>query len=289
MQAAIPFSWYADRDVLPRERERIFRHAWQYVARADEVEAGKPVAAVVGDIPLVVARDGDGALHAVLERHEPASVASWGPFVFANPDATAPPLAEALGEIPVQLRELGLDVDALVFHHRADWELAANWKIICENFLECYHCPNAHPSFSQVIDVSPDAYRLEASGLTSTQFGPLRRDGGETIPRGQFHFLWPNTGINVFAGEPNISIGPILPLTPERTRRYLDYFFAPEVSNDWIGELLELDGIVGVEDTALVEGVQRGMSTGLIDRGTLLAQSEQLVAHFQRLTAAALA
>ena len=56
----------------------------------------------------------------------------------------------------------------------------------------------------------------------------------------------------------------------------------------WIAELLELDDVVGREDTALVEGVQRGVRTGVVERGTLLSESEQLVAHFQRLTAEAM-
>ena len=260
MEATLPFSWYADAAILRREEERIFARTWRYVGYRGAVE------------------DVGGA-----------KVETWGPFVFANADAGAPPLAEALGPIPDSLRTLGIDVDALVFHHRTEWELEANWKIACENFLECYHCPVAHPSFSQVIDVSPDAYRLEARGLTSSQFGPLRAEPNGRIPRGQFHFLWPNTGINVFAGEPNISIGPMLPLAPERTRRYLDYFFAADVGDEWIRELLELDDAVGAEDTALVEGVQRGVRTNVFERGVLLAESEQLVAHFQRLTAAALA
>jgi choline monooxygenase len=288
MHATNPFSWYVDRDVLARENERIFARSWQYVAHVDELAPGTSLAAVVGEIPIVLAREDDGAFRASRHNARPASVDTWGPFVFANPDGGATSLADALGEIPAQLRELGLDVEALVFHHRAEWELEANWKIACENFLECYHCPVAHPRFSAVVDVSPDAYRLEARGLTSTQFGPLRDGTNGAIPRSQFHFLWPNTGINVFGGEPNLSIGPILPLGPGRTRRYLDYFFAAELDEEWIRELLELDDLVGAEDTALVQGVQRGVRAGVLERGTVLTESEQLVAHFQQLTAAAL-
>ena len=289
MQATNPFSWYVDRDVLRRENEKIFARSWQYVAHADEIAPGTSVATVVGEIAIVLARKDDGAFRAYRRDATPASVDTWGPFVFANPDADAPPLADTLGQIPAQLRELGLDVDVLAFHHRAEWEVEANWKIACENFLECYHCPVAHPRFSAVVDVSPEAYRLEAQGLTSTQFGPLREGTNRSIRRSQFHFLWPNTGINVFGGEPNLSIGPILALGPARTRRYLDYFFAPEVDDDWIHELLELDDLVGAEDTALVQGVQRGVRAGVLERGKVMTESEQLVAHFQRLTAAALA
>jgi phenylpropionate dioxygenase-like ring-hydroxylating dioxygenase large terminal subunit len=220
-------------------------------------------------------------------------VDTWGPFVFVNPETDPPPLADALGDVPARLAEV-LDVDALEFRFRVQFELHANWKIACENFLECYHCSVAHPDFTAAVDVSPEAYRLEAHGLVSSQVGPLRRNGnsflaGGEVPRSQFHFLWPNFGINVFPGHPNISCGSIVPLAPERTARFLDYFFAPGVDQAWVDELLALDDQIGREDTALVEGVQRGVRSGLLAEGRLLSESEQLVAHFQRLCAEALA
>ena len=42
-----------------------------------------------------------------------------------------------------------------VFRERVDYSLAANWKIAVENYLECYHCPVAHPGFSRLVDVDP--------------------------------------------------------------------------------------------------------------------------------------
>jgi phenylpropionate dioxygenase-like ring-hydroxylating dioxygenase large terminal subunit len=223
----------------------------------------------------------------------PIHVDTWGPFVFVNPNGDAAPLAEALGDVPAQLAEI-LDVNALEFRFRAESELETNWKISCENFLECYHCAVAHPGFSAAVDVSPDAYRLESSGLVSSQFGPLRQNGdsflaGGEVPRSQFHFLWPNFGLNVFPGHPNLSCGPMLPIGPERTARFLDYFFAPDADQAWVDELIAFDEQVGREDQALVEGVQRGVRSGVLGEGRLLSGSEQLVAHFQRLCAEALA
>jgi choline monooxygenase len=223
----------------------------------------------------------------------PIQVDTWGPFVFVNPDVDAPPLTDSLGDVPARLAEI-LDVDALEFRFRSEFEVEANWKITCENFLECYHCAVAHPGFTAAVDVSPDAYRLEAHGLVSSQFGPLRQNGdsflsGGEVARSQFHFLWPNFGINVFPGKPNLSCGSMLPIAPERTARFLDYFFTPEVDQAWVDELLAFDGQIGREDTALVEGVQRGVRSGVLTEGRLLSQSEQLVAHFQGLCAEALA
>ncbi|HEY7422458.1 MAG TPA: aromatic ring-hydroxylating dioxygenase subunit alpha, partial [Gaiellaceae bacterium] len=70
----------------------------------------------------------------------PVAVDTWGPFIFANAEADAESLSRALGSLPAQVTQLGLDVDSLVHHSRWEAEIAANWKIVSENFLECYHC-----------------------------------------------------------------------------------------------------------------------------------------------------
>ena len=70
--------------------------------------------------------------------------------------------------------------------------------------------------------------------------------------------------------------------------RFLDYFFAPDADEAWIAEYLAWDEQVGVEDTALVERVQRGLGSGLLDGGVLMPDSERLIAHFDGLVTAAL-
>ena len=225
----------------------------------------------------------------------PLQVDTWGPFVFVNPDLEAPPLAEYLGDLPGLIAGGGLDVDALVFRNRVEIEYDANWKVGVENYLECYHCSVAHPSFSKAIDVAPDAYALETRPWLASQFGEPRNGGGGVydaegeVERGQFHLLFPGTAINVMPGRPNLSIGPVAPLTPERTYRFLDYFFAADVSDEWIDGYIELDNQVGAEDRALVESVQEGMRSGVIDRGVLMPESERLIAHFQAQVGEALA
>ncbi len=211
----------------------------------------------------------------------PLRLETWGPFCFVNPDAEATPLAETLGPLPDLV-----PVDELVFHSRDEYELAANWKIGCENYLECYHCPVAHKGFSAAYDVDPDEYRLEPTGEhVLSQFAHTREAGAGGA---QFHFVWPNLRVNVFAGTPNLSIGPLLPAGPERSTAFLDYFFAADADRDWVEELLAFDRQVGGEDRVLVERVQKGVSSRILDEGRLLDKSEQLVARFQELVGTAL-
>jgi phenylpropionate dioxygenase-like ring-hydroxylating dioxygenase large terminal subunit len=206
----------------------------------------------------------------------PASIDTWGPFLFVNPDPDAPPLAEHLGQLP-EIMSRDIDVDALVFHSRVEFGANANWKIVVENFLECYHCATAHPGFSAEVDVHPDRYLLEAHPTFSAQFCKAKATG----EHGQFHLLYPNTGINVFPGPANLSIGPVAPNGTGRTERYLDYFFAPDVDEAWLEDFFAFDDQVGKEDTVLVESVHRGMAAGVLTEGRLLLNSEPLLAAFQ--------
>jgi choline monooxygenase len=124
---------------------------------------------------------------------------------------------------------------------------------------------------------------MEAKGGRASQFNPAHPDfdvaGG--LPHGQFHLLFPSLKVNVEPGPPNLSIGPVWPVAPDRCRGYLAYFFAPGASEEWIADLLAFDDHVGSEDTALVEAAQAGAGSGLVQDGHLLAHDEQLIANFQ--------
>jgi choline monooxygenase len=224
----------------------------------------------------------------------PVQVETWGPLLFVNPDLDAAPLADALGDLPALITESGLDVDALRFRERREWEVAADWKVGIENYLECYHCQIAHPGFSKVIDVDPDAYRLRARGLLASQFGPVRGsavDGRGSPPyvpegpvgQGQYHHLWPNLTLNVGPGPPNLSIDVWWPVGPGRTAGFTDSYFGEDVPDEVARELMAFSAQVGREDDALVESVQRGLGSAAIPHGRLLLSSEHLIQHFQRL------
>ena len=94
--------------------------------------------------------------------------------------------------------------------------------------------------------------------------------------------MWPALKVNVMPGRPNLSIGPLTPVSPHSTAGVLDYFFAPDEDPAWIADFMALDDEVGAEDRVLVESVQRGMAAGVFEHGELLLPSEDLIAAFQR-------
>jgi len=211
------------------------------------------------------------------------AVDTWGPFVFVNPDADASPLLESLGHLPETVARSGLDLGSLSFHSHVPWEQEVNWKVALENYLECYHCPVAHPGFSKVIDVDPDSYRLFVEEGVLSQVGPLREEApAGDMRQSQYHFIWPNTTINISPGPQNVSIERWVPLGTRSINEATDYFFGEGVSAEQIEELIEWDTQVATEDVSLVESVQRGLDSRTVLQGRLMPQSEQLVAAFQR-------
>jgi choline monooxygenase len=120
----------------------------------------------------------------------------------------------------------------------------------------------------------------------SSQFGPTKRGDGPV--EGQFHWLWPVTKVYALRGPPNLAAGPGHTGRPERTHGFLDYFFPEDVSKAEVEELLAFDDQVGLEDRALVESVQAGVRSGLLEEGRLMPESERLIAHFQHLVREAL-
>lgn len=230
----------------------------------------------------------DPALDATCRGLVPVGVSTWGPFVFANPDPQAEALSQALGDLPDVVAEHGLEIDGLRINRRVHYEIQANWKIALENFLECYHCQVNHPGLVDVIDER--RLELRTQGLRTSQFAPVHprslEGRGPIDARGevgcaQNHLWFPTLKFNVLPGHPNLSIGPLWPTGPQTCRGYLDYWFGEDVDQGWIEELFALDEQIGVEDTALVEAVQRGSSAGMIDRGWVLGGAETLIGYFQ--------
>jgi choline monooxygenase len=223
----------------------------------------------------------------------PVRVETWGPLVFVNPDPGAAPLSASLAGVSESIAASGLELEQLRFHGREEWSASANWKVMLENYLECYHCPVAHPGFSAVVDVRPDQYTLHAGGEVFSQVAPVRAaarqgtrktayDAAGTVSQAQYHLLWPNSTLDLNPGHPNLTVTAWTPGAPDQTGGFADSFFGPDVPEAWAQSLIEFNRQVGVEDDALTDAVQRGLRAGLPVQGRFLSKSEALVIAFQR-------
>ncbi len=221
-----------------------------------------------------------------------AQVGTWGPFIFVNPDPAAPPLPAVLAELPALTAATGLRLDDLRRRVRHHYDIAANWKVVVDNYLECYHCPVAHPGFSVLIGTQN--YTVTEYEYFSTQGGPLKAaqpgeqalyDTAGEVKDGFYAFLWPNFAINVYPGPGILSINLFLPLAVDQTRAIFEYCFVDEVGKAEEEDFVRFIDQVQVEDVVLCELVQRGLATGYLDHGKLMLRQESALRHFQRLVA----
>jgi choline monooxygenase len=229
----------------------------------------------------------------------PAQVDTWGPLVFVNPDLHAAPLSATLGRLPQVVEATGIDLGALHFRERWQYDMAANWKVVVENTLECYHCPVAHPSFSDIIDL--DNYHLEEHEYFSAQGGPVKESAlhaGATqvaydprggVTEGLYTFLWPSVMLNVNPGPGNFHVNWTIPLGAGRTRMINDFFFTEGIGPGEAKDYAAFEDQVMKEDIGLVESVQVGLASGVLNHGRMLLSSEHALQHFQKLVYRALA
>jgi choline monooxygenase len=222
-------------------------------------------------------------------RLRPLAVQTYGPFIFVNADLDALPLAHYLGDLPEIVSDTGAEVDRLNLSERREYRLRANWKIVVENFLECYHCPTAHPSFAEIIDLNH--YEISEHGFVSTQRGPQRGEqtGDQKVAEGRYNYLWPNFMLNIYPGPGNASTNAVIPIDEDHTLAVYEFFYEDGVSPETNAEITELIHQVMVEDIALCESVQRGMRAGVFKQPRLMTTHEHAISHVHSLVRHALA
>jgi choline monooxygenase len=222
----------------------------------------------------------------------PAEVESWGPLIFVNLSPNASPLQSYLGVTPDHVvASTGIAFDKLKFHKRTEFTIAANWKVVAENFVECYHCPSTHPEFSRLVDVDPAKYLVNNVGYTLNIQAPLLKSDQAQQPYNtqgvvkecRFTLLWPNCTFSVMPGQDNLIVYSFIPINPHQTYGTFDYFFGEDVDDKFVQEFVIFSDRVGIEDVESITSVQRGLQSGVIPHGRLLLDSEHSVQYFQKL------
>ncbi|RPI13611.1 MAG: aromatic ring-hydroxylating dioxygenase subunit alpha [Lysobacterales bacterium] len=236
---------------------------------------------------LVAAPEMQDALDFRAEDHRlpPLRVAEWQGFVFVALDESAPPFESVYAGIAERIAPVNLG--AMRWTRRDAWEVACNWKVYVDNFLEGYHLPLVHPGLSKALDYR--AYDTELHEWYSLQHSPLR-DTSETYGDGRawYYFVYPNVMLNVMPGR--LQANRVLPLGPDRTRVEFDYFYAQDAASlARIESDKAMSDEIQIEDLAICEAVQKGIASGRYEAGRLCPRRESGVWHFHELLRAAYA
>jgi Rieske 2Fe-2S family protein len=209
-------------------------------------------------------------------------LATWHGWVFVDASGQAPPFERYVGAMAGIVAPYR--AEDLVVGARHTYEIAANWKIIVENYHECYHCPLIHPELCQVSPPSsganwdlPGAWvggsmdlreHAETMSLSGRSAGIALPD---VDPRTvQYLSLFPNLLIS--AHPDYVMTHRLEPLGPGRTRIECSWLFPPGVDDP--SYAVDFWDVTNREDWAACESVQRGVSNPHFRPGPLAAQED---------------
>jgi len=212
----------------------------------------------------------------------PAAVACWGGFVFLNlSPAAAPPLAAQLTGIPERLARYPLA--ELRIGRTIRYSVAANWKALCENYNECYHCGGVHPELCAVVPAfrerggagldwargiphRPGAYTFTTSGTTRRRAFPTLNDDERVRHKGEL--AYPNLFLSLACDHAAVFI--LEPKSAARTDIVCHFLFEPfemDKSDFDPRDATDFWDLVNRQDWAICEGVQQGISSRVHERG----------------------
>ena len=223
------------------------------------------------------------AAHSVIFRLPALGVTEWQGLIFVAIDPATPAFDDVYGGIAERIAPI--DISAMRFERRDDYEVACNWKVYVDNFLEGYHVPMVHPGLTRLLDYR--SYETELFTWYSLQHAPLRNAGGIYGEGSAFYyFVYPNVMLNVLPGR--LQSNRVIPLGPDRCRVEFDYFY---LSDDTARARIEGDrrqsDEIQSEDDSICEYVQKGLVSGFYAPARLSPRREHGVWHFhERLRAA---
>ncbi len=240
-------------------------HAWSY--RTDGSLAGAPNAAAFP------------GFDAATVNLAPVRVEVFHGLLLVNLAADAVPFHLVAGSASEQIARYAPGLaDA---HHvaRTERRAAANWKVVAENFNECYHCAVVHKTLTTGV-VDPDRYttRVEPWGIVHRS--PARPDDVKSYgyvadaDAGTDWFLtwwfWPLFAVQVYPGG-IVNTYRWRPVDVGTTEVEVDWWLPHPEPTEVEAEIIHQHRTTTfAEDGPIVDSVQRGLASRGFDRGPIV-------------------
>ena len=221
------------------------------------------------------------------------TVRVWQGLVFAAADAALAP-----GSHPICFDAFVAGIDARIgadrglehygHHQRVGYDVACNWKVYVDNYLEGYHVPHIHPGLNDLLDYR--SYVTQTAQWYSLQWSPLstpiERGGDGLYGDGDalYYWLWPNTMLNILPGR--LQTNRVVPKGVDHCRVEFDFYYTRDGSSAARARReadLAFSDEVQREDLTICEDVQRGLASGSYQPGRLNPLRENAVHHFHEL------
>ncbi|WP_197376921.1 aromatic ring-hydroxylating oxygenase subunit alpha [Mycolicibacterium baixiangningiae] len=268
-------------------------HAWTY-ALDGKLVAAPNISALTDNTGAAIDRYRYGLV--------PVALREWLGYAWVCLADTPPSFDDTVvGEVTLRLGDADAiaryGVDDLQLGHRIVYDVAANWKLIVENFMECYHCAAIHP---ELVDVLPEFARGMAAqsyighgaefGSEVTGFTVDGSAGFDTLPglsdtqdRRYFAItVRPTVFVNLVPDH--IIFHRMYPLAPDRTVVECDWLYAPDIvaAGHDVSRSVELFHRVNQQDFEACERTQPAMSSRAYRHGGVLVPAEHHLAEFHQ-------
>ena len=213
----------------------------------------------------------------------------WGGFVFINLGREAAPLSASLGDRAERYQRYALP--ELRIGRRIVLDVKANWKLLAENFSECFHCPPVHPEFCRIVPAYQEAgaWGLRGTAETKPEYKAgaqtLTLDGTSRLPAFQglkeeekarlyaADMMPPNLFLNVHPDYVNSQL--MFPTGPESVRMVYDWLFEPQhlpLAEADLEHYVALWDLTNRQDARNCEWQQQGLQSRLFRHGTYVPQ-----------------
>ncbi|TDC95472.1 aromatic ring-hydroxylating dioxygenase subunit alpha [Saccharopolyspora aridisoli] len=195
-------------------------------------------------------------------------------------------------------------IDELVVGKRITYDVKANWKLIVENFMECYHCATIHPELTEVLPEFADGYAAqyfvghgaefgeEVTGFTvdgQGGFGTL--SGVDEDHDRRYYAITINPQVFINLVPDHVIFHRMYPVAVDRTIVECDWLYTQEVIDSGVdlSRSVELFHRVNQQDFDACERCQPAMSSRAYASGGVLVPSEHHIGEFRDWVASAVA
>ena len=257
-------------------------HAWQY-----DLDGALKGAPFMRDVPGFDKKD--YGLH-------PVQVSEWGGFVFINLSKNPTPFENEMSALIGRFEDWNLP-DLRIAHH-IPYRLKCNWKLILQNYQECYHCPGVHPllsdwtPFQNAVHDCMEGAVMGGFMTIRKKRGSMTMDGkaaappvcnvsGDDLQRVYYYSVYPSL---LLSPHPDFVLyHHIRPVSVGETTNDCYFLLHPSVMNDKakmerFQSAIEFWDMTNLQDWDVCEQMQLGTRSRRFERGRYAPQEDILYA-----------
>jgi len=208
------------------------------------------------------------------------NLALWGGFIFINLDENAMPLEEWFAPLNGKFSHWNMSI--LQPAKRIEYDVQANWKLMFENYSECYHCPGVHPQLQKVspydsaendlregpflggfMKINPGKSLTMSGNACAAFVGKI-----ENLQQVFYYSIFPNMLLSLHPEY--VMVHQLWPKSPARTLIVCDWLFHPDAFNrsDFKpDDAIEFWNMTNAQDWHVCELSQQGIASRAYEPG----------------------